>query len=77
MPPWLRLSMNIEHYGAHAVLGRTLTAKEIYWMNAARRVYDARRSLAKAENRAEWAKQNKMESDLLIHVEKIMAEEEE
>lgn len=76
-PPWLRLALNVEHYGAQAVLGRMLTVKEIYWMNAARRVYDAKRSMMQAENRAEWAKQHKEESNLLIYVEKLIADEEE
>ncbi|MFZ5589627.1 MAG: hypothetical protein ACOY4M_08340 [Pseudomonadota bacterium] len=46
-------------------------------MNAARRVYEAKRSMMQAENRAEWAKQHKLESDLLIHVERLLANEDD
>lgn len=46
-------------------------------MNAARRIYDAYQSMKTAENRAEWARTHKTESDLLIYVEKLLAEEED
>lgn len=51
-----------------------LTAREIYRMNAARRVFEAKSEEMHVENRAEWARLHKQKSDLLIYVEKIITE---
>ena len=66
----------IQQYGAPAVLGRLLYAGEIYRMNAAMNVYNARIAKDSAENWAEWSQKHKTAADLLIVVEKIMAEQD-
>lgn len=57
-------------------MGRPLSAGEIYRMNAARNVYDTRKSLNNVENRAEWAQKNPAASELMIYVEKLLHEDE-
>ena len=66
----------IQQYGAQAVLGRLLYAGEIYRMTAAMNVYHAKTAKDTVENWAEWSQKNKSAADLLIVVEKIMAEQD-
>ena len=74
IPTWLKMSYNVERYGAQALLGRPLTVNETYRMKAARSIHDAKKEQMKAENRAEWAQTNKEQNDLLIIVEKMLTE---
>lgn len=71
-PHELQLADFIERFGHAAVLGRTLSAGEVYRMNAALNVFTAKQSKMKSDNWAQWAKDNPTAEEILNSVEKLL-----
>ena len=65
IPDELVLARNVEHYGAQAVFGRTLSFHEIRMMTMASNVVNAHQARRKSENWAEWAEKNHGLAELL------------
>lgn len=60
---------NIDRFGAQAVLGRTLYAREIYRMRVAENIVKAYQSRAESQNWAVWAKEHPALAALLQEAE--------
>ena len=71
----LTLLRLVDRFGAQAILGRMLYAKEIIRMSAAENVYKAKTANDKSENWAEWARENKHAAELLAKVLKLLEAE--
>lgn len=57
-PKYVMLSNSVSAYGAQAVFGRPLGNWEVRMMNIASNVTSAYKAKQRAENQAEWAKEN-------------------
>lgn len=68
------LADNIRAYGVQAILGRVMYAREVLRCNAMANVYAIKTAAMKAENIAEWAKQNPHEAEALAQIEKLIEE---
>jgi hypothetical protein len=76
-PHELQLYDFIQRFGYQAVAGsRVLSAREVYRMNAAVNIRDAKQSKMTSDNWAQWAKENKLASELLVDVEKMLQDDE-
>lgn len=58
------------------MLGRTLYAHELYYMTASDNVYSAKKSRDATNDWTKWTKENPQAAELLIEVEKVIAENE-
>lgn len=76
-PRELYLIQLVERFGADAILGRPLYAREIYRGTIAERVYTVKKANMNSDSWAEWAKNNPKDSALLERVEIMMAEEDD
>jgi hypothetical protein len=76
-PRELKLSENIQVYGAQAVLGRTMYYREIHRCNIARTVYSVKLKSFDTDNWATWTEKNPDQAELLVNVERMIAELEE
>ena len=65
IPAELKLARCIDRFGAQAVIGRTLSAREVNRIMAAEAVIAAYRNRAKAENWAAWAGEHPNDAELL------------
>lgn len=66
---------SVSHYGAQAVFGRPLGAWEIRMMNFANNVVTAYEAKHRAENQADWAKENKdLENTLMRALDAALEE---
>lgn len=59
------LGRNVAKYGAQAIYGRTMSAKEVRMINTAETVYYAYLDRQKSQNWPEWAKEHPFENRLL------------
>lgn len=72
-PHELQLADFLDHFGHTAVLGvRQLSAGELYRMNVAKNVYNAKKSRSKAEDWTKWTRENPKAAELLVEVERII-----
>ena len=65
MPAEIRLLREVDRFGAQAVFGRTLGAKEIRRMMIAENIVNAYRARAASENWAAWETDNPQVAALL------------
>ena len=76
-PREILLLQFIDRFGAPAIMGRTLHAREIYRMTVAENIQTAYRSSEQATNLATWAKENPRLSRLLTEARTLAKEFDE
>ena len=69
--PELTLLRELNRWGVQAVMGRPLYHHELIKLRAAERVINAYSARANSKNWAEWAQQNKQESDYLNYAMRL------
>jgi hypothetical protein len=72
IPKELRLAGYINRFGAQAVLGRAISAKEVKHITAAENVVNIYHSMQNAQNAAEWAGSNPDAADLIDYAIKLV-----
>lgn len=73
-PPDLQLLYAINRFGAQAVFGRTLGAKEIKRMNASENIVNWFRERSKSQNWATWSKEHPEQARALETAARIAGE---
>jgi hypothetical protein len=76
-PRELKLADYVQEYGAQAVLGRPMYAREILRCTVARNVYRVKIKSFDTDNWAKWAKDYPRDAELLASVERLVAELED
>lgn len=72
MPQEIEMGRLIDRFGAQAVLGRPMGAKEIRRIMAAEYVLNAYRSMTSSENYAAWVNDHPQEAELLSQAAKLV-----